>query len=55
MYISRDLWQMVRSQSIVQDPLYISWALCRVGRSQSILLGSYVYIPGLMSDGKIPD
>ena len=35
--------------------MYISQALCRVGRSQSIVLGSYVYIPGPMSGGKVPE
>ena len=29
-----------------------TWALCQVGRSKSIVLGSDVYIPGSMSGGK---
>ena len=32
-------------------PMYISGALCQVGRSQSIVMGSYVYIWGLCQVG----
>ena len=33
--------------------MYIFWALCQAGRSQSIELGSFVYIPGPLSNGKV--
>ena len=35
--------------------IYISWALCQVGMSQSIVLGSNVYILGPMSGVKVPE
>ena len=33
--------------------MYISQALCQMGRSQTRALGTYVYIPGPLSGGKI--
>ena len=35
--------------------MYIFWALYQVGRSQSIVLESYVYIPGPMSDENVSE
>ena len=35
--------------------MYISRALCQVGRSKIIVLGSYAYIPDPMSGGKLPE
>ena len=36
-------------------PMYISGALCQVGRSQSIVMVFlYIYIQGSVADGKVP-
>ena len=35
--------------------MYISMALCQLGRSQIIVLVSYVYIPDPVSVGKVPE
>ena len=46
-------WEVPRVE--YWGPMYISGALCQVGRSQSIVMGSYVYIWGPMSGWMVPE